>query len=1006
VNFISNLSPAMAKIITWIQTAGVKISRNDCSSFTELGQMVEQFVDELTAPAIEKIKELASTASAWCNDLWQKFGVPVWDFIKKYIGDQWDMLKSLGNLIWEKSEPIRKWAASAWVKFKNWLGIGDGPEGQNGILQWVEGKITSVWDAIKAKIEPFKTQLMVIGGVLLLLSPAGPLIAAGAAFTLIISAVNWYRKNIHSPADIVKLRVKFEKEILPSIMQGINKATAFLRPLFGGLIDKFNSAAGAMGKLVGLAAGGILSFIQSALQWISDGFNRLVTWIGEGLNSLSGWLDGIFQKVRVFVIPIIQFLEKVSAVVNDILQLPVLIAGAIWKQVPACIRLAVEDFLLNTILKNVPFFEDIVSFIKYWQKIKAGVIDVVKTVFVKGDLKGAILKAFQLFLDVLGIPVDLVVGIYNKAVASWETIVNKPKILFGNIVQSIKNGFINFSKNFATNAVDALGNWVFSKVKGVKMPKEFTFQSVFGLILDILGFTEDNIFKRIEMKTSKKFADNLRKGYNALKSLAKWVIELFQDPKAAYEKLKKQASAMKNKLFASIGQWIAKSVIGVFIARIMAELATTPFGEAIEAIVDAYQMIRTATEYAERILRVVDGVLDSILELANGTLKKATDTVEKGLTLGLEVAVAFIAKVLGIGDVPVQVKKIVEEDIRPLVDKGIDVVIDEVIAVVQALKDAVGLGDKKENKDKGQEGKKDGVLLDEAFTMQDTRHEIIIQKKNGDIEILIASVPENLAKLCRYLAKNLSPKRYRPELRKVIADVLESYARQVDEIRSDVVNIEKDILKGRSRPDFFEGDRQIVAKYTLGKVSAVVRDIQTLAKNYDVKELRQFMKEPPPLREILVPSDSKKLRYMLYDSFCDWEGTKVNFLATSKAKVFFQTLRDLKANNDEAGWKALRDKELIHSSDDMKYFNLDDTSNYHIDHINSVARHWSEREGNNTTDAERCKFFTDFGNLRVITAKANMAKAKSKDGSYGNPLQIKPNFQSIRLDETYIKLKE
>lgn len=983
VNFISNLSPTMARIITWIQGAGAKIARNDCSSFTELAEMVEKFVDELTAPAIEKIKELASTASAWCKDLWQKFGVPVWDFIKKYVGDQWEAIKSLGSLIWEKSKPIRDWAASVWVKFKNWLGIGDGPEGENGILQWVEGKITSVWDTVKAKIEPFKTQLMVIGGVMVALSPAGPLIAVGGAFALLISAVNWYRKNIHSPEDIVKLRVKFEKEILPSILQGINKATGFLQPLFAGLISKFTGVAGAMGKLVGMVSGSIISFIQSAVQWISDGFNRLVTWASEGLASLSHWLSGIFEKVRSFVIPIIQFFEKVSTVVDNIMQLPMLIAGALWKKVPACIRQPVENFLLNSILKNVPFFEDVVTFVKYWQKIKAGVIDVVKTVFIHGDLKGAIIKAFRLLLDVLEIPEDLVISIYNKAVESWETIVNKPKVIFGNIVQSIKIGFNNFKANFVHNAIDALGNWLFSKVKGVKMPKEYTVQSVFGIILDILGLTEDNIFKHIEKKSSKEFAENLRKAYRAGKAIVKWVIDIFKDPKAAYEKMKDKVKEMKETLFESIGKWIATEVIGVFIAKETAALATTPFGPAIDAIVYVYKMIKTAQEYMARILRIVNGVLDSILDLASGKLDTAVTTVEKGLVTGLEIAVAFIAKVLSIGDAPVKVQQIVEKDIRPIVDKGIDVVADLVVKAVQAVGGALGLGKKEEGKDK--EGEKEGdQRIEQTLEMSGRQHRLIVEIKNGEVRLLIASEEQVLQQVCQNAISKFNVKQFPDEkereavqqelkgLYKEVADFKPTMKLKIEKIRSQYHHSQH-----RDRIDYTE--------------IVTLADLRTRLINFgarhNIKEIEGLYKNRPPgERRILKSPES------LRKCYGSWASS--SFFSSSDGKAAFLT-KVRNAQGSESQWQALINDYVVVQEDSRKDFDF--SQKLHVDHNFSAANHWSKGyknvKGNDTDDATRNQFMNDRSNLRVITERANLKKAKEKDGIYA-PF-VGPNFNSI-----------
>ena len=744
VDFVGNLSPAMVKIVGWIKTAGTKVSRNDCSSLSELADMLVKLADELAAPAIEKIKVLSQKVSYGFSVLWGKFGAPVWDFIKQYLGQQYELLKSLGAKLWDKTEPIRSWASSVWTKFKNWLGIGEGPEGQDGIIQWIESKVLAVWNNLKAKIEPFRKQLLIAGGLIIMLSPAGPLLAVGAAVAGIITAANWLRKNIHSPADMVKLRVKFEKEILPAILTGVGTASTAIGKIFGILSQNLTAVTAALGNLGALVADGMLQFVQAAIDWMVGRFAEITEWATTHLQKLMSWLQPIFENVRRFAQLLIGFLVKVSRVAGNIMNLPSLIMGGLWKRIPLCVRDGIQHFLVSKILKNIPYFDDVVSLVKYWQKIKAGTMDLIRNIFVTGDLKGSMLKAFKLLLDVVGIPVELVTGIYNKAINAFDQVVNKPRIIFGNIVLAIKSGFTQFYSNFLKNAIDALGNWLFGMVKGVKLPKEFTIRSLFGLALDILGITESNIFLRIEKKTSRAFAEKLRKGYQGIIRGVQWVAQLIKDPKTAYEQAKGKLGQLKDKLFKGIGNWIAKSVIGRFIAEITAKLATSPFGPAVEAIVDAYKMIKTAVEYAERILRIVDSTLDNILELAAGVIGKAAATVEKGLSTGLEIAVAFIAKVLSIGDMPQKIKQIVEEDVRPMVDGVIDGLIDSVITIVSGIKEFAG--EIKETIATAFDWKKTRIPFSDEHG---EAHHIYVESKAGTLAIMVASKPQTLRKLIK-----------------------------------------------------------------------------------------------------------------------------------------------------------------------------------------------------------------------------------------------------------------
>jgi hypothetical protein len=744
----------------------------------------------------------------------------------------------------------------------------------------------------------------------------------------------------------VKLRVKFEKEILPALMQNLQSAAAALKGIFGALTGSLNGVLAAFGKLAELVVGSVLSIIQSALQWVTDKLTELAELITGKLMELGDWLQGIFDKLRAFVTIIIQFLEKVSAVANKIMDLPLLILGGLWKLIPSCIRVPVENFLINVVLKKIPFFEDVVALVGVWQKIKKGAMNIIKTVFITGDLKGGILQAFKLFLDVLNIPVQLVIGIYEKARSAFDKIVNKPRVIFSSIVSAVKAGFTNFHKNFLKNSLDAVGNWIFSKVKGVKMPKEFTIKSIFGLVLDIVGITEENIFKRIEKKTNKAFADKLKAVYTTLKGAAAWVVQILQDPKAAYEKAKQNLKNLKAKLFESIGAWIAESVIGKFIAQMIAMMASTPFGQAIEAIIDTYKMIKTGIEYAEKVLRVVDSVLDSILDLAAGVITKAVSTVEKGLTIGLEVAVAFIAKVISIGDLPEQVKKIVEEDIRPIVNSAIDAVIDGVIEVVKTLKEFFGFGDKGKEKEPQYPPEKQAKIDAGIVTMKEEKKKYLKDGKivKADADKVASTVKANHPVFSSFIAEDIGEK--------------------------------------------------IQFAFT-----ASAKTVVDTVDDADAGVL-------PAQRFLPVSKRSTWIRYNLHASESEWK-RQSNRLRTAEMPFIEMKVQNeinnLPSDADRlAAWKQLGESGYVPRNEGLSSYltaeNKIDLAKlrsieYQADHIVDIAIKWNS-EGNNSDDDFRKTYALDFENIRTVTKEWNLTKPRVQYVSY-----VGPGFKSEKVSD-------
>src|SRR5262249_44836632 len=145
-------------------------------------------------------------------------------------GDVWQKISEIANWVWDKAEPIRKVASSAWTWFKNKLGIGEGPEGQNGILQWVQARLESAWDWLKVKLAPFQRELTaaaaVIGGIVVMCSPAGPIIALGALIYGVVEGVRWIKTNWGKGDAVVRARVYLEKTLIPALLGNVQRMTA------------------------------------------------------------------------------------------------------------------------------------------------------------------------------------------------------------------------------------------------------------------------------------------------------------------------------------------------------------------------------------------------------------------------------------------------------------------------------------------------------------------------------------------------------------------------------------------------------------------------------------------------------------------------------------------------------------------------------------------------------------------------------------------------------------
>ncbi|HET9652915.1 MAG TPA: DUF4157 domain-containing protein, partial [Usitatibacter sp.] len=121
----TSLATTFAPLVAWIQEAAAKIARNDCTPFREAADRIESVATAIVTPIVEKIRKVADVVRGFLDGIWQKFGAPVWDWIKKFAAWQWQQVEDLASWIWDLTEPVRRRLERAWTWIKNKLGIGE-----------------------------------------------------------------------------------------------------------------------------------------------------------------------------------------------------------------------------------------------------------------------------------------------------------------------------------------------------------------------------------------------------------------------------------------------------------------------------------------------------------------------------------------------------------------------------------------------------------------------------------------------------------------------------------------------------------------------------------------------------------------------------------------------------------------------------------------------------------------------------------------------------------------
>jgi hypothetical protein len=700
------LSAQFQPLLARAQIAAGQIARNDCTPLREAAEKIEKAAEELITPVIAKLQPVVAKIKDLLNTLWDKIGAPIWDLIKQYAAFQWDevqwlwqKIKDISSWIWEKTAWIRSLAAKAWTWVKNKLGIGEGAEGQDGLLQWVQRKLGSAWDWIKAKLEPFKKEitavLTAIGAVALALSPAGPILAIGAAVGGAIQGLRWIAANWGKGNLIVQARVYLEKTLIPPLVAAANRLSAVITHMAAVIAGALGDVAAAITRAAGALGGSLLQFAVSAIQWVADQAVALAAWAQQELGQVAHWLTGALARLQSFLEQMLEFFAKVGKVILDIYGLPILLAEKVWNWVPACIRDPIVDFIGPIILQQIELFRELGKDNEAWQRTKADIANLIRLVFKDHDLVGAVKAAFHLVLRVFNLPPDLLVTVANKAVASWDIVSKKPLDFIKNTVHSIARGFKLLWHRIEFHLEFGLKEWLLGELAEVRPPKSWTDpKDVFFFVLEVLGLSIEHLFELLAKRFDKDKIARLRVWYGRIGRALDWIHKTIDINKTPEENTKGLIAQAKD-----FGKTILKGLVGWVVKKVAAEVAIVAVSAALTAglseIIDIarriYKALVTAKRWARRLVDMANEALDNVLDIASGAIEKVGIKFEDILHRGMPVVIGFLADQVGLGGVGEQIRSIVD-DLRAQVDAGILWLIDKVKAGLEAVIGAVKAG--------------------------------------------------------------------------------------------------------------------------------------------------------------------------------------------------------------------------------------------------------------------------------------------------------------------------
>jgi hypothetical protein len=184
-----------------------------------MGAVLRPLVEALEIygdPIIQGLSDAADTADGIFSSLWENVGVPVLDFLESVGGAVWEGFTEMVTWLEEITGPLRSAAAEAW----DWLSaqFDLAWDSTGGIREWLADQASELWDSFLETIEPIRGPVMTVAGVLVLLSPLGPIIILTQVIPPLWEKIVWLWNNWNTDDILVRAREILANDILPGVI--------------------------------------------------------------------------------------------------------------------------------------------------------------------------------------------------------------------------------------------------------------------------------------------------------------------------------------------------------------------------------------------------------------------------------------------------------------------------------------------------------------------------------------------------------------------------------------------------------------------------------------------------------------------------------------------------------------------------------------------------------------------------------------------------------------------
>jgi hypothetical protein len=393
-------------------------------------------------------------------------------------------------------------------------------------------------------------------------------------------------------------------------------------------------------------------------------------------------------------------------------------------------------------------------------------------------------------------------------------ILKDPVAFAKNLIAAVKGGFTQFTGNAPKHLQNGVGQWLTGST-GIQFPARFDLQGVFLTALTVMGLTYQNMRGKLVRAMGPGGADKVQKAEQTVSALQTMKTGLHKA-----EEMKGEQGSTGKAIQDGIKSEVTKSLVMAGVQKLVTMLV--PGGGFINAIIGAFQTVQTIVQQAAQIGAVITSALSGVSAIIAGNVTAAAGFIDRSLGGSIPVALAWLSKIVGLGNFGGKVKAIIQR-VRGKLDGVVNKIVTKVKGIIDKL---FGKG----KKDKTKKPDVDGIYGKVSFRAGKENHSVWTEIKNGSPKIFIASTPADAVTQLSNFRKDAQAVGITADIRPYFADAGKTVGRGMGLLRNAVRSTDPNV-RSRLDHDSITTNNQIARYVEL--IRTCIQEARTSPKKMD-----------------------------------------------------------------------------------------------------------------------------------------------------------------------------